>query len=134
MLSIFLSNSPANMSLLVMLAKATIILVAAIGITMAMQRASAGARHLVWLVTLGALLLVPALATWAPLRLRILPPVAASATSNNANTASPRSDPPAAPANFLRAPQSGVTRISVANAPTLVPASSTVLASLGAMS
>ena len=50
-----------NISLFMMLAKATIILFAAIGITIAMQRASAGARHLVWLVTLGVLLLVPAL-------------------------------------------------------------------------
>ena len=46
---------------------------AALGITLAMQRASAGARHLVWLVTLGALLLVPALTAWGPLRLAILP-------------------------------------------------------------
>jgi beta-lactamase regulating signal transducer with metallopeptidase domain/HEAT repeat protein len=62
-----------NLSLLLLLAKATIILVAALGITLAMQRTSAGARHLVWLVTLGMLLLVPALTVWAPLRLAILP-------------------------------------------------------------
>jgi hypothetical protein len=58
---------------LVLLAKATIILLAALGITFAMQRASAGARHLVWLVTLGTLLLVPALTAWSPLRMEILP-------------------------------------------------------------
>jgi beta-lactamase regulating signal transducer with metallopeptidase domain/HEAT repeat protein len=58
---------------IVLLAKATILLLAALGITFAMQRASAGARHLVWLVTLGTLLLVPALAAWAPLRMEILP-------------------------------------------------------------
>ena len=68
-----LSNPAANLSLLVMIAKATIILVAALGITLAMQRASAGARHLVWLVALAALLLVPVLTAWAPLPLRILP-------------------------------------------------------------
>jgi beta-lactamase regulating signal transducer with metallopeptidase domain/HEAT repeat protein len=62
-----------GVSLTMLLAKATIILVVALGITLSMQRASAGARHLVWLVTLGALLLVPALSAWAPLRLAILP-------------------------------------------------------------
>jgi beta-lactamase regulating signal transducer with metallopeptidase domain len=67
-------------SLLVLLGKATLILVAAIGITRVMQRASAGARHLVWLVTLGVLLLVPALTTWGPIRVRVLPAVAATAT------------------------------------------------------
>ncbi|MEP6991838.1 MAG: M56 family metallopeptidase [bacterium] len=62
-----------NFPLLLLLAKATIILVAALGITMAMQRASATARHLVWLVALGTLLLVPALTGWSPIRLAVLP-------------------------------------------------------------
>ena len=62
-----------NVSLLLLLAKATIILVAALGITISMQRASAGARHLVWLVTLVALVLVPALSAWGPFRLPVLP-------------------------------------------------------------
>ncbi len=60
-------------SLLVLLIKATVILVAALGITIAMQRTSATARHLVWLVTLGGLLCVPALTAWSPLRLPVLP-------------------------------------------------------------
>jgi beta-lactamase regulating signal transducer with metallopeptidase domain/HEAT repeat protein len=66
----------SNVSMVMLLAKATLILLAALGITIVMQRASAGARHLVWLVTLGTLLVVPALAAWSPLRLEILPPVA----------------------------------------------------------
>ena len=66
-----LTNS--NISMVMLLVKATIILLVAIGITMSMQRASAGARHLVWLVTVAALLLVPALTAWAPIRLRMLP-------------------------------------------------------------
>lgn len=70
-----------NVSLLMLLAKATIILITAIGVTMAMQRASAGARHLVWLVTLGTLLLVPALTAWAPLRLKVLPAESATTTA-----------------------------------------------------
>ena len=66
----------SNTSMVMLLAKATVILLTALGITIVMQRASAGARHLVWLVTLGTLLIVPALAAWSPLRLEILPPVA----------------------------------------------------------
>lgn len=63
----------ANISMLMLLVKATIILLVALGITVVMQRASAGARHLVWLVTLAALLFVPALTAWAPLPVRVLP-------------------------------------------------------------
>jgi beta-lactamase regulating signal transducer with metallopeptidase domain len=62
-----------NVSLVLLLIKATLILIAALGITLTMQRASAGARHLVWLVTLGALALIPVLTAWGPLRLEILP-------------------------------------------------------------
>jgi beta-lactamase regulating signal transducer with metallopeptidase domain len=63
----------STLGVLVFLVKATVILLAALGITRVMQRSSAGARHLVWLVALGALLLVPALTAWSPLRLAILP-------------------------------------------------------------
>jgi beta-lactamase regulating signal transducer with metallopeptidase domain/HEAT repeat protein len=63
---------------IVLLLKATIILLAALGITLMMQqRFSAGARHVVWLVTVAALLLVPVLTVWAPIPLRILPAVSA---------------------------------------------------------
>ena len=63
---------------LVLLLKATIILLAALGLTLMMQqRFSAGARHVVWLVTVAALLLVPALTYWSPIEMRILPPTAA---------------------------------------------------------
>ncbi|HZI99675.1 MAG TPA: HEAT repeat domain-containing protein [Gemmatimonadaceae bacterium] len=66
-----------NGPMLLLLAKATLILVAALGITIAMQRGSAGARHLVWLATLAIVLLVPAVTAWVPqLPLRILPPAA----------------------------------------------------------
>ena len=76
-----------NVPLVLLLIKATTILLAALGITLAMQRASAGARHLVWLVTLGALLLIPALTAWGPLRLEILP--ATETASAPATPASP---------------------------------------------
>ncbi|HXN75996.1 MAG TPA: hypothetical protein VN876_05125, partial [Gemmatimonadaceae bacterium] len=63
----------SSVSMVILLAKATFILLVALGITLGMQRASAGARHLVWLVTLAALLLVPALTAWAPIPIRVLP-------------------------------------------------------------
>src|SRR3954471_8917181 len=65
----------SNISMIMLLAKATVILLLALGITIVMQRASAGSRHLVWLVTVAALLFVPALTAWAPLPLRVLPAV-----------------------------------------------------------
>src|SRR5438270_12077800 len=65
--------SESGIPMLMLLLKATLILLVALGITLSMQRASAGARHLVWLVTLATLLLVPALTAWAPIPLRILP-------------------------------------------------------------
>src|SRR2546423_2198272 len=70
--------SAPSISMVMLLVKATLILLVAIGITLSMQRASAGARHLVWLVTLATLLLVPALTAWAPIPLRILPAAAAA--------------------------------------------------------
>src|SRR5438105_1217948 len=68
--------SSTSLSMVALLIKATLILVVALGITLSMQRASAGARHLVWLVTLATLLLVPALTAWAPIPLPILPAIA----------------------------------------------------------
>ena len=78
----------SNTSMLMLLAKATLILLTALGITVVMQRASGGARHLVWLVTLGTLLVVPAIAYWAPLRLEVLPAVEApSVVTDNGDAA-----------------------------------------------
>jgi beta-lactamase regulating signal transducer with metallopeptidase domain len=77
--------------MLLLLAKATLILLVALGITLTMQRASAGARHLVWLVTLAALLLVPGLTAWAPIPIRVLPPAPKSALNEKSpsNATSP---------------------------------------------
>ncbi len=51
-----------------MVLKVTCVLLIALCATLAMQRASAGSRHLVWLTALAALLVVPALAVWQPLK------------------------------------------------------------------
>jgi beta-lactamase regulating signal transducer with metallopeptidase domain/HEAT repeat protein len=79
--------------LLMLLVKATILLLAALGATLVMRRASAGARHLVWLVALGALMLLPALAAWGPVRIPILAalPVASGTTVGR----TPANDPTA---------------------------------------
>ncbi len=79
-MTISLGNGTAA-TLLLLLAKATLLLLAALGASALLQRASAGARHLVWVAIVGALLLLPAFVTWTPLRLEILP---ASATSSAA--------------------------------------------------
>ncbi len=55
----------SNIPMAMLLAKATIILLLALGMTVVMQKTSAGTRHLVWLVTVAALLFVPALTAWA---------------------------------------------------------------------
>ena len=83
--------SGSNISMVMLLVKATIILLVALGITLSMQRASAGARHLVWLVTVGALLLVPALTAWAPIPVRMLPAdiISPAAAPSTPSTTSP---------------------------------------------
>jgi beta-lactamase regulating signal transducer with metallopeptidase domain/HEAT repeat protein len=120
----------SNLSMLMMLAKATIILVSALAITVTMRRASAGARHLVWLVTLGTLLLVPALTAWSPLQLAILParvvtplisspvvtaqPVARNASESASPSASlsPNATSNTAPSNQNVATESGTGIVS----------------------
>jgi beta-lactamase regulating signal transducer with metallopeptidase domain len=94
----------------VLVAKATLVLVAALAAARVLQRAAAGARHLVWLAALGALLLVPVLALWAPARLAVIPagllPAAAPAAATAAAPAA--AEPaPAAPARPGAAPERG---------------------------
>jgi HEAT repeat protein/beta-lactamase regulating signal transducer with metallopeptidase domain len=62
-----------TLSLVVLLVKITCVLLIALCATLAMQRASAGSRHLVWLLALGALLVVPTVAMLAPIELPVLP-------------------------------------------------------------
>jgi beta-lactamase regulating signal transducer with metallopeptidase domain len=125
-----------NLPLLLLLIKATTILLAALGITLAMQRASAGARHLVWLVTLGALLLIPALTAWAPLRLEVLPaPTIAAATTTGHTVPSPvASDvaPLSAHASASRQPAAPVIAAPVSAATTTSAGSGLLTAIRGA--
>ena len=67
-----------NTSLVLLLVKATVLLLAATIVTLAMRRATAGTRHLIWLVALASLFLVPVLSTWTPVRMAVLPPMTAA--------------------------------------------------------
>ncbi len=79
-ISTLLVAFPSALPALVILLKITGLLLAALAITVTLQRAAAGIRHLVWLVTLAGLLLLPALALWSPLPIAILPAAAAPAS------------------------------------------------------
>ena len=74
------------------LAKATALLVLAMGITIGLRRAPAGARYLVWLGTLVALLLVPAISSWSPLPLPIFPSLAPSSLTISAPSSQAAAD------------------------------------------
>ncbi|MEO8453130.1 MAG: hypothetical protein ABI647_25290 [Gemmatimonadota bacterium] len=67
------AGHPSAFLMLLILLKATCLLVAALGAALAMRRASAGSRHVVWLVVLGALVVLPLLAAWSPLPMQVLP-------------------------------------------------------------
>ncbi|MGH7512555.1 MAG: HEAT repeat domain-containing protein [Gemmatimonadales bacterium] len=58
---------------LVLLVKSTALLLVALAASLLLQRASAGSRHLVWLVAVVGLLALPGVAAWGPLPLRVLP-------------------------------------------------------------
>jgi beta-lactamase regulating signal transducer with metallopeptidase domain len=75
--------------LLVWIAKATAVLLVAAGLTLALRRAPAGARYVVWLATLVTLLLIPAVSSWSPIRVRVLPAETPSAVRSNVTTAPP---------------------------------------------
>jgi len=65
----------ATLTFAMWLVKATALLMLAMGVTIGLRRAPAGARYVVWLATLVALLLVPAISSWSPMPLPILPSV-----------------------------------------------------------
>ena len=85
-------SASSNIPMAMLLTKATIILLLALGMTVVMQRASAGARHLVWLVSVAALLFVPALTAWGPLPVRVLPALASVADQSSSIAASKSHD------------------------------------------
>lgn len=95
----------ANSSLALLVVKATALLLAAAAVTLGMRRASAGTRHLIWLVTLVSLFLVPVLSTWTPVRLAILPPTTAVVEQSFAIAQPPAADDAAqTPTSEIAAP------------------------------
>lgn len=68
--------------LLLFLAKATVLLVAAIVATISLRRSTAGARHLVWLAGLVGVLALPVLSRIQPLHLGVLPSALGGAPSS----------------------------------------------------
>jgi len=82
----------SNIPMAMLLTKATIILLLALGMTVVMQRASAGARHLVWLVSVAALLFVPALTAWGPLPVKVLPALSSPSDRSSSIVASKSGD------------------------------------------
>jgi beta-lactamase regulating signal transducer with metallopeptidase domain len=97
------------MPVILVLAKVTCVLLAALAATLAMARASAGTRHLVWLVALLALLALPALDAWGPLPLRVLPEAAVLASPPPSAPSSDRAVDEGAPAATLSAARAPVT-------------------------
>lgn len=91
-------------AVLAWLVKATALLVAALAATSLLRRASAGTRHLLWLATLAAILLLPAVSLSPALRLAILPaqlmPALPAAPTHEIGAIAPTRDLPitAAPA------------------------------------
>jgi|CXWL01.1.fsa_nt_gi beta-lactamase regulating signal transducer with metallopeptidase domain len=72
-------GTPSGPTLLLVI-KATTILLVTVALAGALHKAAAGVRHLVWLVAIAAVLLLPALSRWLPLDLPVLPAAAAIAT------------------------------------------------------
>ena len=121
-------TASAGLSVLMILVKATLILLAALAVTRTMERGSAIARHLVWFVSLGSLLLIPALSSWTPLRLAILPsaPVATPAVGLP-NTGAPTTlGPASAPSISSETPAPAAQPRSVVQDPGVVATVNTV--------
>src|SRR5215467_4380900 len=67
-------------ALILFLAKATLVLVAALVATISLRRSTAGARHLVWLTALVGVLALPLLSRIPSLKVGVLPSMFGSST------------------------------------------------------
>lgn len=116
--------------LAVLLLKATLILVAAFGISVVLQRASAGTRHLVWLVALGTLLVAPILIAWTPLEIHVLPAIdMTTVVARTGDEVTPAAISPRAPAATEAHAPARLARI--ASAPRSASMWPTIVASAG---
>jgi beta-lactamase regulating signal transducer with metallopeptidase domain/HEAT repeat protein len=119
----FFEPNATTLATALTLLKLTLVLVAALAVTLAMRRAPAGARHLVWLVSLAAVLVIPAVAIWAPVPIRVLPSVEATPSpASLAATLTPLSSTPTpAPASDSSCEESKATAV-MAESPPAPPA------------
>jgi beta-lactamase regulating signal transducer with metallopeptidase domain len=100
---------PPTFPVILVLLKITLLLLIALAATVALHRAPAGSRHLVWLLALGALLVLPPLAAWGPLRLPVLPePPALPTTSAITAASNARGQEVTASSGTERVPTEGV--------------------------
>ncbi|MDB4874813.1 MAG: putative rane protein [Gemmatimonadetes bacterium] len=108
--------------LLLFLAKATLLLVAALVATLPLRRSTAGARHLVWLAALVGVLALPLLSRIGALRIGILPSVPVN--SSLLVRSSSELDAPIAPLIIATDSRDATTTVVVpsAPAPALAPA------------
>jgi beta-lactamase regulating signal transducer with metallopeptidase domain len=81
------ASTPAIISISLFLVRATLLLLLALAATAALRRASAGARHIVWVGVLGAVVLLPLISYLMPLRLPVLPRAISSETVSQAAVA-----------------------------------------------
>ena len=77
--------------LTIVLIKITLLVIVAYLVAISLRRASAGARHLVWLATLIGLVMLPAALEWRPIRVPVLPPSANDAAPSATEHAAARS-------------------------------------------
>jgi beta-lactamase regulating signal transducer with metallopeptidase domain len=77
--------------LTIVLIKITLLVIVAYLVAISLRRASAGARHLVWLATLIGLVMLPAALEWRPIRVPVLPPSANDAVPSATEHAAARS-------------------------------------------
>ena len=68
-----LASMPTALPVLLFLGKATLLLLLAVIASAALKRASAGARHMIWVGALAAVVLLPALSRWMPWHVVVLP-------------------------------------------------------------
>jgi beta-lactamase regulating signal transducer with metallopeptidase domain/HEAT repeat protein len=109
--------------LLLFVAKATLVLIAALGATALLRRGTAGERHLVWLAALVGVLALPVLGRIPALQLGVLPNAFAPPVSEEAPARAVFADAPPAATTIIAAPSEGGGGATVVTiAPSRAPA------------
>ncbi|MFN8571311.1 MAG: M56 family metallopeptidase [Gemmatimonadaceae bacterium] len=123
------SFGPPSTETLVMLIKATVLLLIAMLGTIALRRSSAGLRHLVWMVTLSSLILLPSLIARLPWRLAVLPASLAPSVSRSTEPLEPSVNEQAPAPRIEQASPSAAPSDGVVREPVATPSRSLLSAS-----